>query len=100
MASRVCVPTGVADPLWAGGPRRAVRTAQQQLCKAMAGGGAGAVTARSTTGGVGAPTGLRTTRPSTSAIRAHVPAINTASAEVSTCIIVMLPLVAIMCAKP
>ena len=94
------MPTGVADPRSAGGPRRAVRTAQQQLCKAMACGGTGVVTARSATGGVGAPTGLRMTRPSTSAIRAHMPAINTASAEVSTCIIVMLPLVAIMCAKP
>jgi hypothetical protein len=40
------------------------------------------------------------TRPSTSAMRAHVPATSTARAEVSTCIAVMLPPLAIMCAKP
>jgi hypothetical protein len=77
-----------------------VRTAQQQLCSAIGGCGAGPVTARSGTGGAGAPTGLRMTRPSTSAMRAHVPAMSTARAEVSTCIAVMLPPLAIMCAKP
>jgi len=33
-------------------------------------------------------------------MRAHVPAMSTARAEVSTCIAVMLPPLAIMCAKP
>ena len=33
-------------------------------------------------------------------MRAHVPAMSTAKAEVSTCIAVMLPPLSIMCAKP
>jgi hypothetical protein len=90
----LCVRTGVADPRSTGGPRRAVRTAQQQLCSATTGGGAGVVTARSATGGVGVSAGLRMTRPRMSAMRAQAPAMSTASADVNTCITVMVPSVA------
>jgi hypothetical protein len=96
----VCVPTGVADPLSAGGPRRAVRIAQQQLCSPTTGGGACAVTARSATGGGGVPAGRWMTRPRMSAIRAQALAMSTADAEVNTCIAVMVPSVAIRCARP
>jgi hypothetical protein len=96
----VCVLTGVADPLWAGGPRRAVLIAQQQLCSPTTGGGACAVTARSATGGIGLPAGLWMTRPRMSAIRAQAPAMSTASADVNTCIAVMVPSVAMRYARP